>query len=465
MPARVLLSVQKKHAPTVLIFSILVLTLLVNVSSMPNAFAESASYSSPQNLSNDAGPSEYSITAAYESNVYVAWVDYSTSPAAILFRSSLNNGKTFGSVFDISSATGDSGGEELAVSGAWLYAVWFACVGNCNINSDVFFRASDDNGTTWGPTINVSNDPGISDQPEIATSGNDVYVAWYDNTTGHLQVFFSYSLNNGASFSKPANLSNAVGIPFWYDTTGNGLLYNVGLAAYKSDVYVTWSDNSTGTYQVYFRVSVNHGKNFASGEILSDLAFGDQVDPVVATAGPDVYIAWTDPDNGLLYFVASQNSGTSFGSTLTGETPGYYAFDLRIAAEGVYVFITYRGGATTDEGSFNYIYFVESQNIGASLGTPVRIGDGCCYAQISLHSSDIYLAWTSIAEPLGPMLTQVYVNESTNHGSSFGTGVDVSHPAAAAGGPSIQSLGKYVYVSWQEENSSGSKQVYFSFNK
>jgi hypothetical protein len=41
------------------------------------------------------------------------------------------------------------------------------------------FRASTDNGQTFGPKINLSNSPGVdSIDPSIAASENNAYVSW-----------------------------------------------------------------------------------------------------------------------------------------------------------------------------------------------------------------------------------------------------------------------------------------------
>ena len=47
--------------------------------------------------------------------------------------------------------------------------------------------------------------------PQISSSGNNVYVVWYDLITpGNGEIFFAVSNNNGTTFSfPPDNLSNS----------------------------------------------------------------------------------------------------------------------------------------------------------------------------------------------------------------------------------------------------------------
>lgn len=461
----------REKGPVVLGLTLLsLLVLLSGFSMMPlqriSALTDSSQYSSPQNLSNDAGPSYLYFIATYKSNVYVVWEDSSFSPSEILFRASTNHGISFGSSIDISSGTANSCCDAIATSGSWVYVVWEACVGPCNTNTDIFFRASSNDGKTWGSTINISNNPGISEYPQISALGSDVYVAWYDNATGHLQVFFSRSTNFGATFSTPVNLSDDSGVPYWLDQTGDGLVYYVGLASYKSNVYVTWSDNSTGTYVVYFKLSTNHGKTFTTAEMLSDVEQGDAVDSVIASSSSDVYVAWALA-SGPLELITSQNLGSTFGAIVETQAPSLFTNDLRITAEeGNIAYITWRAGITTTcmgtPCSYNYIYFTETTNAGSTLTSPLLIGDGCCAAPISSSGANVFVAWSSISEPGVTLGSQVYVNESTNFGASFTNGPDVSISGTVASGPSLTTQGKYTYVTWLDDVS-GSYGVYYSY--
>ena len=48
--------------------------------------------------------------------------------------------------------------------------------------------------------------------PQITASGNNVYVVWSDSTTGNADIFFKRSTDGGATFSSPSiNLSNNAG--------------------------------------------------------------------------------------------------------------------------------------------------------------------------------------------------------------------------------------------------------------
>ena len=70
--------------------------------------------------------------------------------------------------------------QQIATSGNNVYVTWQDDTPAGN--SDIFFAASNNNGTSFGTPINLSNNAGVSSFPQIATSGNNVYVTWDDNT-------------------------------------------------------------------------------------------------------------------------------------------------------------------------------------------------------------------------------------------------------------------------------------------
>jgi lipopolysaccharide export LptBFGC system permease protein LptF len=86
----------------------------------------------------------------------------------------------------------------IATSGDNAYITWWS---NKTGNEEVMFRASTDNGATFGDKINLSNTTAAdSDDAEIAASGDSVYVTWWErNETSDIPVA-RVSNDNGATF-------------------------------------------------------------------------------------------------------------------------------------------------------------------------------------------------------------------------------------------------------------------------
>src|SRR6476620_9731141 len=64
----------------------------------------------------------------------------------------------------------------IATSGDNVYIAWWT---NKTGNNEVMFRASTDNGATFGDKINLSNSTVNSERAEIGTSGKNVFVTWW----------------------------------------------------------------------------------------------------------------------------------------------------------------------------------------------------------------------------------------------------------------------------------------------
>jgi hypothetical protein len=97
----------------------------------------------------------------------------------------------------------------------------------------------------------------------ITASGDNVYVTWWDNKTGNWEVFFSKSTDNGETFDDTINLSNA-----------NGRSEDASIAASGDNVYVTWWDNKTGTREPFFRGSTDGGETFGNTIMLNSTSEG-----------------------------------------------------------------------------------------------------------------------------------------------------------------------------------------------
>ena len=91
----------------------------------------------------------------------------------------------------------------------------------------------------------------------IATSGDNVYITWWSNKTGNHEVLFRASNDNGASFGDKINLSN--------NTTTESV--DAMIEASGDNVFVTWWERNETANDPIMRVSNDNGLTF--GPILS----------------------------------------------------------------------------------------------------------------------------------------------------------------------------------------------------
>jgi hypothetical protein len=70
------------------------------------------------------------------------------------------------------------------------------------------FKASTDGGKTFGSKMNLSNTPNSDSQDaQIAASGNNVYVTWWERNATNNEPVIRVSNDNGKTFGEKIMLS------------------------------------------------------------------------------------------------------------------------------------------------------------------------------------------------------------------------------------------------------------------
>jgi hypothetical protein len=106
-----------------------------------------------------------------------------------------------------------------------------------------------------------------SDVP-VAVSGNNIYIAWINNTSHNISVFFTKSTDGGKTFAKTMVIN-----PPNKDKTFV-IRRNVSIGAYGNNVAVTWWTNETGALNPVIRISNDAGNTFRNILRLNSTAGG-----------------------------------------------------------------------------------------------------------------------------------------------------------------------------------------------
>jgi hypothetical protein len=202
-------------------------------------------------------------------NVYLTWWDNKTGNNEVFFAASNDGGKTFDKSINLSNAKGGSADSQIAAEGDNVYVTWWD---NKTGDWQVFSRASIDNGKTFGDAVSlksIGHSPvnslkappanTISVDTIVGTSGNNEYVTWWDNTTGNWEVSFAKSNDNGKTFGDTINVSNS----------SDALSLGARIAAEGNNVYIAWMEIKGGEKQVMFRASNDNGKTFGNPVLVS----------------------------------------------------------------------------------------------------------------------------------------------------------------------------------------------------
>jgi hypothetical protein len=297
-----------------------------------------------------------------------------------------------------------------------IYIVW---TDNTTGNGDIYFKRSVDNGTSFASVENLSNSTGNSTDAQIAVNQNNVYVVWTDNTTGNGDIYFKRSVDNGTSFGSTQNLG-----------TNPGKSEAAQIAVYQNNVYVVWSDETTGNGDVYFKASLDNGTKFGGRKVLAKNN-GSSLEPHMAVSPNNIiYATWQDntpydpsEENkttlNVLYRV-SDDSGSTFANRSTiGKDVGDFADFAQID--------TMPGG-------------------GAYSGT---------------NNDDAYVVWSDILKYRQPGTFEVFFQIITNNGTALSDPINLSNNDGDSIMPNIVvSDNGNVYVAWSDD-STGNRDAYF----
>jgi hypothetical protein len=227
------------------------------------------------------------------------------------------------------------------------------------------------------------------------------------------------------------------------------------IAVYQNNVYLVWSDATTGNGDIYFKRSVDNGTSFGTTENLSINSTGLSSDPQMSAAGGHVYIAWTDPTSGNneIHFRHSNDAGVSFrGARQLSKTlsvDGEHALFPRLSAIGNSVYVVWQ-----DKVSGNYEIFLRESNDGANKFSGIKnlsrnnTGDSIS-PQIASSGGNVYVVWADNE----PGKSEIFLRASNDDAETFGGLKNVSWSDGSSYDPQITVSGNStVYVLWEDSS-------------
>ena len=123
----------------------------------------------------------------------------------------------------------------------------------------------------------------------IATSGENMYISWSTNKTGNYEIMFRASTNNTGSFGEIINLSN----------TTNTDSIDVYIEAQVENVYVSWWERNATSDEPVLRISNDSGQTFGPIIWISQNQTIGQEENIPADTG-EIKLDTTLTENGTL---------------------------------------------------------------------------------------------------------------------------------------------------------------------
>jgi hypothetical protein len=200
-----------------------------------------------------------------------------------------------GTAVKISKDKGSSNTAKIAATDTNFYVAWQE---RKNGHNEIRFKHGGDDSEKLSKAKILGNSSGSSASPQIAAYNNSVYVVWQDNSTGNNEIYFKGSNNKGSSFRTTKLLSNS-----------SGSSASPQIAAYNNSVYVVWQDNSTGNNEIYFKGSNNKGSSFRA-RLLSNSSDSSE-SPQIVSDGNKFYVTWTETNQNGSNIVLKSGRGNN----------------------------------------------------------------------------------------------------------------------------------------------------------
>jgi hypothetical protein len=353
------------------------------------------------NISSDAGPATLPKVAAEGSHVYVVWRDQSSGVPLVYIRSSSDYGGSFGPTKQLSNLSSIE--PKAAACGGGVFVAWVNSTSRAQAQKTaakytMFFRASQDGGTTWGPIINLQSDDTVvanGNEEEVECSGSNVYVAYSDWSPGIRSVFLRASHDLGQTFDPHV----AIFVP----TTGN--IREPVVVVGGSYVYAYWIYRSCThcNYQSFVRSSSDNGVTWGSSTNLCSDSY-DCHEPFMTATGADVYVViheFVSTSTTKLYFRASHDGGVTWSPKLdlipNGTKKSSYG---SIAAVGNWVYVGFSN--KTKAGNWE-MFLMTSSDKGATFSPAYDLSNnkgasgvfifGHQEREIAASNNHVYAAW------------------------------------------------------------------------
>jgi hypothetical protein len=396
-------------------------------------------------LSSDSSASTPRV-AVYDKSVYVIWTDNgSNGNRDIILRKSTDNGATFDAAENLSNNSGDSTNPLITAFRNNVYVVW---TDDTSGNTDINFRKSSDYGNNFNSTINLSRNNGSSVYPQLTANGNNVYVVWTDDTRGNNDISLKASHDYGNNFNRTKPVSR-----------NNGSSVYPQLAANGNNVYVVWTDDTRGNNNIDFKVSNDYGNSFSRTKPVSRNN-GSSVYPQLAENGNNVYVVWTDDTSGNtdINFRKSSDYGNNFNSTKNLSRNNGSSVYPQLTAIGNNVYVVW-----TDDTSGNTdINFRKSSDYGNKFVGEKNLSENLTRSFVpriaALDREKIHTAWTAGTNNK----SEIFFTASGNSGEDFDRPFNLSRSTLASDSLYMTAYHQNLYLVWVEENSSGSGgQIFF----
>jgi hypothetical protein len=313
------------------------------------------------------------------------------------------------------------------------------------------------------PAVNLSSNEGNSEIPQEAMSGNNIYIAWIDDSSGNRDIFFKKSIDQGRTFGDTINLSNM-----------SGGAYNLQIISIYNYVFVVWEHTPDNNGQIFFKRSIDNGNTFDKTVSLGNNTgfYGlPQISAAISSKEDknydkqsinsriNIYTIWHDSSSGIV-LRKSIDGGETFDKAISLSKKHALSFYPQIAVSSANVYATWvstQNLGTKNE--TNDIVFTRSTDAGNTFSNIMNLSNNAKLSfdpKISISNNNVYVAWlngTFVGKSF-PLLRDTLFKSSNDFGATFDNNAISlnNYTGGWAKDPKIKAFDNKVYASWVEKS-------------
>jgi len=280
-------------------------------------------WSAAQRLSWTTGYS-WHPAIAIDSNdaIHVVWHDSTPGDGntEIYYKRSTDGGTTWGSAKRLSWTSGPSRSPAIATgSSEAIHVVWYDTTPG---NEEIYYKSSKDGGATWSYTKRLTWTSGRSYSPAIASSSsNRVHVVWTERTPDNAEIYYKQSDDGGTTWNTARRRT-------W--TSGSSYVPALSVDS-AGTVHLVWYDETPGNFEIYYKGSDDGGATWTAARRITWTADASEEPTIAIDPSDNIYVAWDDDTPGLseVYYKRSTDGGATWSAaqrlTWTSGWSGYPA--------------------------------------------------------------------------------------------------------------------------------------------
>jgi len=247
-------------------------------------------------LWNTSWSEDFAMAIDSSDKIHLAWDDDSAGNFEVYYRRSTDGGDTWSKAQRLTCTSSDSGGPSIATdSDNVVHVVWLYFVPENYFSFELFYRRSEDGGTTWSAARRLTWTQGFSLYPSMATDpSHTVHVFWQDSRPDNYEVFYKRSLDGGRTWTLARNLTK---------NSGNSERPVVAIDS-GGTIHVAWNDDTPHNAEISYLKSEDGGMAWSTAQRLTWTPSRSFSQKMAIDSSSVIHIVWEEL--GDIYYISGR---------------------------------------------------------------------------------------------------------------------------------------------------------------